>query len=850
MPDFPHLPLPQNVERRNYTGKPTPRKKPLRSKNNLENRVGHGAALRNSIQNLNATWTEELGKISDTPIRPFIDERVIPIFLQIDTNSLPVEALRGFGIEIISQEADGYIIGASMDGFNKLQAKISRFETEQNANTAYLWEIDNGIGWKRKYILTPQLDEKLDHLSDDVVLELDISIACNIHVSDKPLKNEEETDERYERRLNKWKEKAILRDEVYRARYEQFNNIVSIYGQIRQEIDFNDSFGARVELSVKGLKDILYNYPYVFEIAEHDYLEGVFEEASDSADVKVNISSPAANSPKVCIIDSGIMEGHRLLAPAIDTATSKSYVPGEGIADLVSGGGHGTRVAGVVLYPEGISGNGTLQLPFWIQNAKILNQDNQLPLSLFEPELMTEVVSDFLPTRIYNLSVNSWSPCKTNHMSLWAASIDKLIWQNDILFIISVGNIFKNGNAVRPGIKYFLSQGHNYPNYLLTQNFCRIANPSQSCFALSVGSVTIGQYEDADRISFAKSYGNFPGPSPFSRTGFGIWGMIKPDVVELAGDLVREKNTSPNIVEHIDTSPHLVKSIQTSFEATGRDKVGTSFAAPKVSNLVAALQQAFPNEPSLFYRALVVQSARLPEYAFHSPDHNYLRMFGYGIPSLERAIENNKNRITLYSNGSLNAKHADIYSLKIPTGINRPGGEFDILIEITLSYKANPRRTRMRTNSYLSHWLDWRTSKNGEPLEVFQERIINITENDDDEVEEEANEAEEVQAEQVKYEELPWKIRERGNLGTYSHIKRQDNTVQKDWLVMKSYNIPAQIAVAVMGHKGWSIDLEEKIPYVLMVSFEIFNSEIDIYNLIRIENNIEIETPNEIEIPA
>jgi hypothetical protein len=54
------------------------------------------------------------------------------------------------------------------------------------------------------------------------------------------------------------------------------------------------------------------------------------------------------------MIDSGIQENHPLLANAIDHNYSRSWVPSEIdlTADLVSNGGHGTRVAGAILYPR------------------------------------------------------------------------------------------------------------------------------------------------------------------------------------------------------------------------------------------------------------------------------------------------------------------------------------------------------------------------------------------------------------------------------------------------------------------------------------------------------------------
>jgi hypothetical protein len=150
MPEFPHLPLPQHVERRNYTGQSSPRKKPQRSIYNLANRSTHVSNLNGSVSNLENAWNSNLQEISETPIGEFIDPRVVPIFLRIDIKSLDVEALKGFGIEIISQEEEGLIIGASVDAFEKLRLRIERFGNELDKGTAYLWEVDNGVSLEKR----------------------------------------------------------------------------------------------------------------------------------------------------------------------------------------------------------------------------------------------------------------------------------------------------------------------------------------------------------------------------------------------------------------------------------------------------------------------------------------------------------------------------------------------------------------------------------------------------------------------------------------------------------------------------------------------------------------------------
>ena len=63
---------------------------------------------------------------------------------------------------------------------------------------------------------------------------------------------------------------------------------------------------------------------------------------------------------------------------------------------------------------------------------------------------------------------------------------------------------------------------------------------------------------------------------------------------------------------------------------------------------------------------------------------------------------------------------------------------------------------------------------------------------------------------------------------------------------MKAYQLPEFLCLAVVGHKGWETDLSDKVPFSIAVSFEALNENINIYEMIRIENEIEI--PVEVEI--
>jgi len=369
-------------------------------------------------------------------------------------------------------------------------------------------------------------------------------------------------------------------------------------------------------------------------------------------------------------------------------------------------------------------------------------------------------------------------------MSEWAACIDSLSHDNGSLFIISTGNINRtNPVPNNPGIIEHLAQGRNYPNYLLSR-VSRISNPSQSCFALTVGSVSHQKFDDVDQESFASK----DEPSSLTRTGPGIWRMIKPDVVEYGGDFIKEKNGNPNITTNSSSCIEVVKTTFDGGNAVGYD-LGTSYAAGKVSFIVSKILHEIPQASSNLIRTLIAQSARLPENLIRNPTFDNIRIYGYGIPSKERATQNSQRRITLTADSEISAKQAEIYTLIIPEEIRGVANEYDILIEVTLAFTAKPRRTRRRTKSYLSTWVDWTSSKFDESYNQFKSRVSHYSEGD--EIEDPVDDAKNIQ----------WRIRENVNWGSVKGLRRQDSSLQKDWVILKAYQMPENFSIAVIGHQ-------------------------------------------------
>jgi hypothetical protein len=788
------------------------------SANNKSNRLGHSNSLKKSTSSIKQRWVEMLSNREEQELAP-IDPQIIPVFLKINPEIITSDFdLAKFGIEIISEEIDGFIIGASSDELKSLEDKIKGFiSTEHNtAKIADFWEIIDGddSDWKPIHILSEELLAKWSEINDDDTFKLEVGIAFN-----KPLgKEPDPTKQGGEKRLEKYRNKLEERDKLLMDRETSFEEFIQHYGLLESGFaHLEDSFSCEVEINGKGLKDLVSNYPFVFDVSEIEEIGGITDNSDGDNSIEFDILPPDDDAPEIAIIDSGIMENHKYLAPAIKSQNSKSYLKNNtSTVDEVLGGGHGTKVAGAVLYPYGISNiNSDYQLPCFIRNLRVLNKDNAL-IHQFPAELMTQIVIDNYDCSVFNLSINSKVPFRKKHMSSWAATIDSLTHNHRVLFLISAGNISKQD------IRHYFNSGINYPDYL-TNPLCGLANPAQSSFGLVVGSINHSFYEDSNW----KSLGDELDVSAFSRIGSGIWEHIKPDVVEFGGGFICSKNGVNSINENEETSAELIRSTLGGGNAYSKDSVGTSFATPKVTHIVAQLVKLYPDEDVNLIKALVIQGARLPKDLFINPTNIGIKQLGYGLPSIDRVTNNTSQRVTFYNTQTIAAEEGRIYSLKIPESLRGQADEYDILIEVTLTYTAEVRRTRQKTKSYLSTWLDWTSSYLDEPVDDFTARVIK--EIDDEKIE------------PVKGSGniIPWKIRENKDWGEVQGLNRNNSTTQKDWAIIKSYQLPEELNFSVRGHKSWDKNFEP-IPFALVVSIEALNENIDIYESIRIENEIEL----------
>jgi hypothetical protein len=845
----------------------------------------HSIALANAAQMMKANWETVRTESVERGV-PIISPGV-PLLLKVDPQ-LDLDVLREkFDFEIVAEQEEGYVIVAAEDiELTPLLQMVNAFAAQihGSARIAEVHRLFDDPADRLRRILSDRLLDLWPTVQDEQMFIADIGIACTgtKEIPKRPTRGKRMTDADWAKRDAEWTQ---ARAEAYTAweelRIERENEIERYArhyeAQIIHMVDavpldaavLLDSFTVRIRISGKGLRDFVLNYPYIFEVTEPEdiALPQHPGQAPEAAPPPVAPIAPAPNAPAVCVIDSGIQENHIFLQPAIDSPVSHCFLPGQpstNVGDFVFPGGHGTRVSGAVLYGGTVPRSGTPKLPFWIQNARVLDDQNRMPEDLFPPEVLRAAIERYhngpRHTRIFNHSINASGYCRTRYMSAWAAEIDILSATYDVLVVQSAGNLRNTGPAPYIGIKDHLDVGRTYPEYL-TESSARIANPAQSLQALTVGSITYGYFHDGEWRTFGQEDGH---PSSFSRTGPGIWNVIKPEVVEYGGDTCRTANNPVDVRPGgiAAACPELVRSTMYSpGPAFDRDTIGTSFAAPKVSRIAALLQTVLPDEPALLYRALVVQSARWPQWAENvmtqlRRENDYdtrqtlmdeasraIRYLGYGLPDVTRATTNSEHRTTFITSGTIAIKpyEAHIYQVPIPSQLRGAGDEYDIRIEVTLSYVAQPRRTRRNLRRYLSTWVDWKSSLLGESISSFRKRALKEVEED---------------APAQPGETLPWVLQQNSDHGVIRGTKRNNGTVQKDWATVKSNTLPKDFCIAVVGHEGWSRDPDTTASYSLAVTFEILGQEIPIYDVLRtaiielqeIEAEAQVEEVEEAEV--
>jgi hypothetical protein len=559
----------------------------------------------------------------------------------------------------------------------------------------------------------------------------------------------------------------------------------------------------------------------------------------------------------ILVIDSGVQRGHPLIAPVLGEADVFPDPKRKFITDeLDDVNGHGTSVAGIAIYGnvENCIQKRCFEPTAWLFSARVTNEKNEYKEDLLVETQLDQAIRAFVEQypncKVINISLGNAEQIYRDGLKQFrlAAKIDEIAYQyqhKNIVFVISAGNT----DPPHEDAKSDEQLRTDYPYYLLNKN-ARIIDPATSAIALTVGSLSLGrgsitEPSDVRRQVIAKIPGH---PSPFTRTGFGVDGMIKPDVVDFGGDFVidlkyrqgldlpKSKLRLPDSVGGVSVVT-LSKDFQISlFHMCA----GTSFAAPRVANIAAQLFTKYPDASSNLIRALIVNSAILPqkippEFQYNSQQSQsektkqikkQLAIYGYGQPDLQRAMYSAENYVVLSEdNISIQVGYFHIYEIpQLPPEFFEVKGTR--ILSITLAFDPPTRPTR--GDSYLGVTMEFNLFKgiDREKVRKAYEAASNTSSPDDSTENTKATLKRQYGA-GIEVELLP-----KPNL-------RKKGTVQRGQVEVtsrskKSANGPMTLVVSC--NRKWAkkdeIDVQR---YALVACISHSDSQVDLYNRMRIQ---------------
>ena len=345
----------------------------------------------------------------------------------------------------------------------------------------------------------------------------------------------------------------------------------------------------------------------------------------------IEFNGPEKNAMGILIIDSGIISNHPMLENCV--GGEENFQSGE--TETQDTVGHGTAVAGCAVYgdiADSLERN-NFTPSNWLFSAKVLyaetNNITDGVSSVYDPGKLIEhqfkdAVESFLSNPEYHIKVVNIS--LGNHHEIWhkhyfrqlplAALIDELAFTFPyVVFIVSVGNQspFNFYDSIADVME-------NYPRYLTENKNFKIINPASAALALSVGSIAGEVRIEKERYGAEQiktAIAQAQQPSPFTRTGLGINGMIKPELVEYGGNLILSESHG-RIVEDKGGKLALLNNKVT--DNIIQFDVGTSFAAPKLAHLAGKITNHFPNKSANFIKNMLLVGA---DYPFIPDDHFY-----------------------------------------------------------------------------------------------------------------------------------------------------------------------------------------------------------------------------------
>jgi len=203
------------------------------------------------------------------------------------------------------------------------------------------------------------------------------------------------------------------------------------------------------------------------------------------------------NSIVVGVVDSGLTSEHPLLSGSVVASFGQPAALGDDDAK-----GHGTPVSGVTAFGDVRQklASSPMQPKFRIASAKVVNAQGKFDSAELVPSQMEQAIRRLHAQhgcRVINISLADIKRPAGPKPSAWAATLDGLARELDIIVIVTAGNADRARlNRLGDGI------AADYPNFLLDEKN-RILEPASAINAITVGSVAHANglsLADADNV--------------------------------------------------------------------------------------------------------------------------------------------------------------------------------------------------------------------------------------------------------------------------------------------------------------------------------------------------------------
>lgn len=553
-----------------------------------------------------------------------------------------------------------------------------------------------------------------------------------------------------------------------------------------------------------------------------------------------------AESPAVCILDTGCSSGHPLLAAALDASDLHTVNVAWGLADQV---GHGTGQAGIALWgdlTDPVSSADRILLRHRLESVKLLphngaNRHEHLGALTIQAVSLPEIKAPEVP-RVFSMAVTSDRSRMSGRPTSWSAVIDSLAsdWAGEgdarRLFVISGGNV--------PEVSQHL--------YFASNTQASIEDPSNCWNALVVGAitrkVTITE-RGAENYHPVASAGEL---SPYSSTS-ASWlrdAPFRPDVVFEGGN-VGDDGTICSRFDSLSllTTNHqpLVRHFATTW--------ATSAATALASRFAARIMVAYPTFWPETVRAIIVHSANWTDALvrqFPGGTRDFIeeriRHCGWGEPEIDDALASGSDALTLVGQdelrpyaraeaGHITAGEMNLHRIPWPTSILRDFAGLDVELRVTLSYFIEPNPGERGWSDrfrYASHGLRFAVQRPTETDAQFMRRINRLAEGLEDDV------------------DVATAADPRWLLGARRRFR---GSLHHDRIVMPAVELASRQHVAVYPVSGWwktrqaQNRYERAARYALLVSIKMpgLPNDIDLYAAV--QNEIATEVGVQATVP-